>query len=316
MHQIDKAVTLLKAGEVVGMPTETVYGLGASIDSQAGISKIFELKERPFFDPLIVHVRNAQQARTLVKDWNPIAQALAEHFWPGPLTLVCEKADSLNPMITAGLERVGIRCPSHPIALELIEKLGSPIAAPSANKFKKTSPTRREHVLKELGEEVFVLEGGNCEVGIESTVAGIFEDRVEIYRPGKITARDIKEVLKQNDLDINVEHTQSPVAPGQLKHHYMPDIPVILAWDMNEEQIRNKMASSREIAKITSRANVWVLKDDPATAARMLYQHFRHCQESAFSCIVIGIFTAYRQQEDWLGILNRLDKAKTLEIFP
>lgn len=294
MNEIDKAIHHLQNNDVVGMPTETVYGLAGSIESEESIKKIFSTKERPFFDPLIVHVSNTEMARPLVKSWPPIAQTLAEHFWPGPLTMVLPKSDIVSDLITSGLDSVGIRCPNHPIALELISNFAIPLAAPSANKFTKTSPTTKDHVESEFGDDVFVLEGGVCHVGIESTVAGIFDDEVKIYRPGMITKEDLKKVLPSK---VKVEYTQSPVAPGQMKHHYMPNKPVILTKESPQS------------------GAVWIVPDSPAIAARQLYSKLRELDKGKEEKIYIVLQESYKDNEAWRGFLNRVDKAKSENFY-
>jgi L-threonylcarbamoyladenylate synthase len=174
LDEISVAVEKLINGEVVGIPTETVYGLGAVISKSDAIKKIFTTKERPFFDPLIVHVSGVEQAKELSLDWSAAADILAQEFWPGPLTLVLPKKN-VSDLITSGLQTVGVRCPDHKIALEIIEKVGEPIAAPSANRFGKTSPTCKKHVLEEFNDAVFVVDGGDCSVGIESTIISVLE---------------------------------------------------------------------------------------------------------------------------------------------
>ncbi len=188
---MDLAIDILKNGGVVAMPTETVYGLAGDVEQETAIKKIFSTKERPFFDPLIVHISSIEQAKKLTTQWDETCEKLAESFWPGPLTLILPKSDLVNPLITSGLNSVGLRWPNHALAMELISNFNLGLAAPSANKFKKTSPTSKEHVEAEFGNNVFVLDGGKCEVGIESTVAGVFKDRIEIYRPGMISLEDI-----------------------------------------------------------------------------------------------------------------------------
>jgi L-threonylcarbamoyladenylate synthase len=216
----------LKDGEVIGLPTETVYGLAADINNEQALKLIFETKSRPFFDPLIIHVDKKEKAKKLAK-WNKLAEFLADKFWPGPLTIVAPKTDLVNNLITAGLGSVAIRCPKHTLANVLLKDFAG-LAAPSANRFGKTSPTKAEHVEREFDGKVLVLDGGDCDVGIESTVVGIIsETEIEIYRPGMITKQTLERVLQDFERKVLVEYAQSPVAPGQLKHHYMPDIPLV-----------------------------------------------------------------------------------------
>lgn len=305
--EIQKAVDLLKADDIVAIPTETVYGLAASIYSEPGLKKVFAIKERPFFDPLIVHVADQEMAKDLTLQWTEICAVLAEAFWPGPLTMVLKKNSKVSDLITAGLDSVGIRCPNHPVALEVIRKFDAPLAAPSANKFKRTSPTKKGHVLDEFGAELFVLEGGQSEVGIESTVAGIFEDRIEVYRPGMITTEQIEKALAAKGLSLPVTLAESPVAPGQLKHHYMPSIPIVLCWGNQSEKLEQLGFHSKKSAE-------WELENNPEMVARKLYSFFRKAERDGKEFIQIIVNPDFRRQSEWSGILNRLEKAKTREL--
>lgn len=304
MNDISMAIETLKSGGVVGMPTETVYGLAASIESPIGIENIFKTKERPFFDPLIVHISSTNQAKKYVKSWPSTCEVLAQNFWPGPLTIVLPKKDNVSDMITSGLDSVGLRMPNHPIALDLINKLGHPIAAPSANKFKKTSPTKKEHVTAEFND-VMVLEGGDCQVGIESTVIGVFEDKISIYRPGMITKADIENVFTKNGITIKIEIVESPVAPGQLKHHYMPKLPIILLQNARSlDEVNHEHIDSKALEK----PSYLKLENDPSLCARNLYHNFRKFDDNA-SSIVIPLSDNQLNNDQWLGIMNRLEKA-------
>lgn len=310
---IQSAARLLRNGEVVAIPTETVYGLGGWINSHGGLEKIFATKERPFFDPLIVHVADVKAARALSSDWTKIHQILAENCWPGPLTLVAEKAPAIDPLITSGLTSVGLRCPDHPLTLELLRELEGGVAAPSANKFGKTSPTTAAHVFEEFGEAVAILDGGPCRVGIESTVAGVKGDTIEIYRPGYYTAAMLKEILQKNGIDAKVTYTESPVAPGQLKHHYMPRIPLIIAgedfqWERDKDKIQ------RALGKNFSRPVIWEQPEKVEIASRGLYESLRKFDQEGFDLIVTKRHLRH-ETEDWRGIWNRLEKAKSLSLL-
>lgn len=225
---LSRAKDILSHGGIVGFPTETVYGLGASIQSDSAIKKIFAIKQRPFFDPLIVHICDYAQIDDIAAQWSPTEQKLAEIFWPGPLTIVTRKRSHLNPMITAGLDTVGIRMPSHAVARRLLREFGTPLAAPSANKFGKTSPTRWDHVKSEFPkEDLFVLRGGESEVGIESTVIQIFEDAqkidVQILRPGILTKSDLEKALRDlGTKSFSVHLKSSSASPGSTETHYQP----------------------------------------------------------------------------------------------
>lgn len=294
MNDIKKAIELLKNNELVGIPTETVYGLAGAISSEESIKKIFSTKKRPFFDPLIVHVCSINMAKTLTKSWPDLAQKLAQNFWPGPLTIVLPKSDKVSDLITSGLESVGLRCPNHPIALELISQVEIPLAAPSANKFTKTSPTTKAHVVDEFGDDVFVLDGGQCHVGIESTVVGIDDNHIKIFRPGVITKEQIINVVSP---EVKVEYTQSPVAPGQMKHHYMPKRPVVL--------------TTQAPADMT----FWEVPSNVQLACRQLYSKLRELDQKSKDKIFIVLKEEFKQQDSWRGFLNRLDKAKSEDYY-
>jgi L-threonylcarbamoyladenylate synthase len=311
---VQKAIEILTKGDIVALPTETVYGLGGWIYSDEGLKKIFSTKERPFFDPLIVHVDSVQKARALSSEWTEIHDLFAKNFWPGPLTMIAKKNDLVHPLITSGLDSVGLRCPRHPVALELLSLTEGGIAAPSANKFGKTSPTTSQHVFEEFGDAVAILEGGASEVGIESTVVGILEGgkKIEIYRPGFYTASMIEEVLKKNGFSQKVTYAESPVAPGQLKHHYMPKIPLVIVsptfvWEQDHSLIESKLSQ-----KFT-RPKIWKLNPDPNLASRELYESLRKFDLEGYDLIVTSKLPEH-ESEAWLGIWNRLMKAKTLSI--
>ncbi|NDF16271.1 threonylcarbamoyl-AMP synthase, partial [bacterium] len=209
-QELERAKARLEGGGVVALPTETVYGLAASIRSEEGIKKIFAIKERPFFDPLIVHISDLEQKKQVISEWPPLADFLAKRFWPGPLTLVLPKHPSLNPLITSGLDTVGVRMPAHPIARQLIEKCGFPLAAPSANKFGKTSPTKAEHVRKGFEkEDLLILDGGQSEVGLESTVVALAregdKDVVTILRPGAVTFDILDSAMKERGVPFELK---------------------------------------------------------------------------------------------------------------
>ena len=301
----DKARSLLLEGEVVAIPTETVYGLGGWIFSEAGLKKIFSTKERPFFDPLIVHVNSIEKAQFLTSEWTEIHNVLAKSCWPGPLTLIAPKNEKINPLITAGLDSVALRCPNHKVTLELLSKVDGGVAAPSANKFGKTSPTSSKHVFEEFGDSVSILEGGQSEIGIESTVAGIKGNKVEIFRPGFYTAKMLAQILESNGIKAEVVYAQSPVAPGQLKHHYMPKIPLIIVpenfvWEKHRHEIHVPF----------SNPVIWKQPLSPQLASRELYQKMREFDEKGFD-IIFAERNSHHFSEEWLGIWNRLEKAKT-----
>ena len=192
---IEQAIQMLKSNDVVAIPTETVYGLAGAINNESALNKIFSIKGRPFFDPLIVHVSSIEMAQSLVKDWPKAASVLYEKFWPGPLTLVLPKNDKVSDLVTAGLKTVALRMPDHVTTLKMIDELQCPVAAPSANRFGKTSPTDWQHVQEEFAGEVAVVDGGASEVGVESTIVRLQDNNVELLRPGTILFSDIQSPL-------------------------------------------------------------------------------------------------------------------------
>jgi len=217
---ISEAAKIIRCGGLVAFPTETVYGLGANALDTAAVQKIFELKGRPETSPLIVHVASVEMARRIVAEWPPLAEELARQWWPGPLTLVLRKQDSCPVNVTAGLPTVAVRMPNHPIALQLIEEAGVPVAAPSANRFTGLSPTTADHVRAAFGDAVAVLDGGPCAVGIESTVVAIEGDKLKLLRPGMISLGELEQVAAQ----AGAAHP----APGMHERHYSPRTRMIL----------------------------------------------------------------------------------------
>ncbi len=215
------AADLLRQGKLVAIPTETVYGLAANGLDTTAVATIFEAKNRPQFDPLILHTYSSEKAMEYVKEFPSELKKLAEAFWPGPLTLLLEKQDKVPDLVTSGLNRVAVRVPNHPLTLELLKLLDFPLAAPSANPFGYVSPTTTGHVNKQLGDKVtYILDGGNCEVGIESTIIGMEEGKVCVYRLGGLVLEEIEKICGKVELKIN--SSSNPSAPGQLKSHYAP----------------------------------------------------------------------------------------------
>ncbi len=234
---ISLAASLLQTGELVSIPTETVYGLAANALNEDAVLKIYAVKQRPQFNPLIVHVHSWAQAQLYVQNTPAKAALLANTFWPGPLTLLLQKQNTIPDIVTAGSNRVAIRVPNHPLTLQLLEQLNFPVAAPSANPSGYVSPTSAQHVLENLdGKISYVLDGGECTVGVESTILGWNDDdEPEIYRLGGITHEQIESILQQKVI-IKQSITENPDAPGQLKSHYATHTP--LHMGVMEELLR------------------------------------------------------------------------------
>jgi L-threonylcarbamoyladenylate synthase len=328
---VSRAVEILKSGGVVAIPTETVYGLAGCIDDEEAIRKIFATKARPFFDPLIVHVTDAQAARELVTEWPKLAQVLTEKFWPGPLTLVLKKNESVSPLISSGLETVAVRAPAHPVAQMILKSVGVPLAAPSANRFGRTSPTRASHVEQEFSETVGVVDGGPCIVGVESTVLLIEEGvKISILREGMLTGSEIKKFLKDMSIPFTeVAQVEKHKSPGHLKHHYMPEIPLVYLRTQKvfDENLKSEMREIFEKIPATEEGMTLhrpgqvqsftelKLNQNPVHAARELYHQMRECSQQKTDVILFyeqDFMRDAKTLESWLPLLDRLQKAATI----
>lgn len=231
MAQIGKDIAsaraFLEKGELVGIPTETVYGLaGNALDPEA-VALIFETKNRPGFDPLILHTSSIERVGGFVSSFPRPLRLLAEHFWPGPLTLLLPRKDIVPDLVTSGLDRVAVRVPKHPLTLALLEELPFPLAAPSANPFGYISPTRPSHVEDQLGGKIpYILDGGPCSVGLESTIVGMEEGEIVVYRLGGLEIAEIEKLV--GPVRVKDHSSSNPAAPGQLESHYAPRKPFVL----------------------------------------------------------------------------------------
>lgn len=230
---IELAVKLLNEGEVIGIPTETVYGLAGNALNTDAVARIFEVKNRPTFDPLIIHTHSIEQFENYVDITDDRVYTLAEKFMPGPLTLLLPRKSIIPDLVTSGLDTVAIRIPQHLLTLELLSQLDFPLAAPSANPFGYISPTSSQHVNHQLGEKIsLILDGGECQVGIESTIVGFDGNDTIVFRKGGLSIEDIEAVVGKVKV---IEHSSSnPLAPGMLKSHYAPRKPLILIDNASE----------------------------------------------------------------------------------
>lgn len=229
-HAIGQAAEILRGGGIVVFPTETVYGLGANVFDRVALERIFDVKKRPRFDPLIVHVASERHARCLVKAFPAEAHALARRFWPGPLTLVLPKIDEIPDIVTAGLKSVAIRVPNHATALALLSSTGVAVAAPSANLFGQISPTTASHAAAQLGDQVdMILDGGPCWVGVESTIVSFCHGRPTLLRPGGLPLEEIEATI--GPLALSPSGEAAPLSPGRLPKHYAPRTPLVLACE-------------------------------------------------------------------------------------
>jgi L-threonylcarbamoyladenylate synthase len=240
VEAIQQAAKIIKTGGVVAFPTETVYGLGADAFDPIAVARIFEIKNRPSFDPLIIHIADLDEMSRLVIDIPHSAEKLIKRFWPGPLTIIFFKKVEVPDIVTAGLPTVAVRMPRHPIALKLIKKAHRPIAAPSANPFGYVSPTTADHVREQLGNRVdLILDGGPCEVGLESTILSFTEGKPRLLRPGGLPLEEIESVI--GAVETNPIEEEKPSSPGRLPRHYAPRTPIVIdGWIQNLGTYRNK----------------------------------------------------------------------------
>jgi len=315
IRTIEPAIRAIKQGKLVAIPTETVYGLAAPIDQEASIRKIFEIKNRPSFDPLIVHVSDLDQARSLVLEWPDEAKILTSAFWPGPLTIVLPKKSNISDLITAGLSSVAIRMPRHPLTLELIENLKTPLAAPSANIFGKVSPTTADHVALEFPEsDILILDGGPSEVGLESTVVEIKSGKLRILRPGMISKEVMQILLNGLSRKIEIIEEESQASPGHTKSHYQPEKPVIIIPETLlplSTETKNKIIKSLHLS--SSKSLELALDHDPFLCARSLYGNLRKLSDQKPDYIYV-IERKDQQTGPWIAIWNRLSKAASLDL--
>lgn len=232
---IIQAAEIIKRGGLVAFPTETVYGLGADAFNPIAVARVFEVKRRPYFDPLIVHIANIKDLDRLVTALPSKAKTLIDKFWPGPLTLVLFKKEEVPDIVTSGLPTVAVRMPKHPMSLELIRLSETPIVGPSANPFGYLSPTRAEDVREQLADQVdFILDGGPCEVGVESTIISFTEETPKLLRAGGIPIEEIEALIGK--VDTNSYEKERPLAPGMLPRHYAPKTPIFLEWSREDQK--------------------------------------------------------------------------------
>ena len=308
---IDYAAGLLRNGRLVAFPTETVYGLGANALDSGAVARIYAVKRRPATSPLIVHVASIEMAQLLVADWPELAGRLAKKFWPGPLTLVLHKlAGKIPDNVTAGLATVGLRMPAHPVALALIEAAGVPLAAPSANRFSELSPTTADHVRRSLGGDVdYILDGGPCSVGIESTVLSLAESRPVLLRPGGISRAELEAVAGPVELAGEVETGAHP-APGMHARHYSPRTLLYLTADGKlPERGRGIYLQHSHPA---DRPNIQIIQMPTAATdyAAALYGKLHEADEGNVDWIAVD---SPPHTTEWSAVLDRLRRAAARE---
>ena len=311
---LDDAVRLLREGQVVAFPTETVYGLGALALDAAALARIFALKGRPATHPLIAHVRDAAEAATLTTDWDARAQALADKLWPGPLTLVVPRAASVPAELSGGKPTVAVRAPAHPVARELLARVGQPLAAPSANRYQSLSPTTAQHVARAFAdEELLVVDGGACQAGVESTVLDLTVSPPAVLRPGPLTLAALRAIVPDVVVATGVVTDEAARhSPGQDALHYAPRAPLrVLSRD---EAIAAARAASGPVGLVLRKAatslpptvKAHALGENAEQYAHLLYATLHSLDDAAVGAIYVE---SPPDDEAWMAVGDRLRRA-------
>ncbi len=313
---IERAAELLRAGRLVAFPTETVYGLGANALDPEAVARIYEAKGRPSYNPLIVHVSDAAAARSVVREWNDRAEGLATAFWPGPITLVLPKRAEVPDAVTAGLDTVGVRVPSHPVARALLLAAGIPIAAPSANPSMMVSPTLGAHVEGSLGERVdLIIDAGPTPVGIESTVIDVSHAMPTLLRPGTITVPEIEAVVGPIAIASGAAEGVARASPGMMERHYAPRARLVVVEPGDVERVlADERAAGRRVGALLisaptaiDRSIILVLVPaDPAVYAQRLYSALHAFDEAGCEVVVVE---RVPEGVEWLGVRDRVGRA-------
>ncbi|MFM7327470.1 MAG: L-threonylcarbamoyladenylate synthase [Bacteroidota bacterium] len=280
------AASLLEQGELVAIPTETVYGLAANALDAAAVARIFVAKNRPTFDPLIVHIADPAAMSIYARDIPKAAELLAAAFWPGPLTLLLPRKEIIPDLVTSGLDRVGLRCPDHPLIRQLLARLTFPLAAPSANPFGYISPTTAKHVNDQLGDRVgYILDGGPCRIGLESTIVGFEGDETVVYRLGGIPVSAVESAVGPVRLAVN--RSADPQAPGQLSSHYAPRTKLVMGLPTGIQAAQPETFAVLSFSKDYGYPNQIILSKsgDTAEAAQRLFAALRELDGSGVSLI-------------------------------
>jgi L-threonylcarbamoyladenylate synthase len=306
--EVRRAAEILKRGGLVAFPTETVYGLGADASSREAVTRLYAAKRRPLDHPVIVHFADAQTAFTWAREVPDAAKKLAQRFWPGPLTMILKRSGKAKDFVTGGQDTVGLRVPGHPVAHELLAAFGGGIAAPSANRFGRVSPTTAAHVRADLGKDVeLVLDGGPSEVGIESTIVDLSGAQPVLLRPGRISRQELEEALGTM---VAERREDSPRHPGGLERHYAPKTPAKL---VAPHELDREIARLRERTAVLAfsrpdeRVGFWLrMPREPQAYAHRLYAALRELDEAQCESILIE---APPETPEWAGVRDRLLRA-------
>ena len=311
--EIERAAALLRAGRLVVFPTETVYGLGANALDSVAVARIYEVKGRPATSPLIVHVASIEMAQSLVTSWPEIADRLARKFWPGPLTLVLEKKSAIPAIVTAGLSTVGLRMPAHPIAQALIRAAGLPLAAPSANRFTQLSPTTADHVRESLGDDVdLILDGGPCQVGIESTVLSLTGPHPVLLRPGGISRAEIEAVIGTVATASELVTGAHP-SPGMHARHYSPRTRLVLVQDGKVPDQGNGIYLQHQHPPSQKDIETIRMPLQAPEYASALYDKLHQADSVARDWIAVDTPPG---SSDWEAVNDRLRRAAASDVIP
>lgn len=316
VHDVMEAARLLAAGKIVSFPTETVYGLGADASNPEAVGRIFQIKDRPADHPLIVHLAETGQIRDWALEIPDEAFLLAERFWPGPLTLILKRQRRVPRVVTGGQDTIGLRVPGHQVALELLRRFGGGVAAPSANRFGRISPTTARHVLEELGDRLeLILDGGSCPIGLESTIVSLAGPHPLLLRPGAISVEDIEAVLGGRKVS-RPSRFDSHRAPGMHPSHYAPRKPFrVIERSLIHQSVCRLRDSGRKVVVITFQSLVddlpenvafQVMPDNPADYGREMYAVMRALDSGDFDIIIA---VAPPDAIPWQAVGDRLSRA-------
>ncbi len=302
--EIRRAAAILRAGGLVAFPTETVYGLGADAGSEKAVARLYAVKGRPADHPVIIHFASPDQAFTWAREIPPAARELGQRFWPGPLTLILKRSALAKDFVTGGQDTVGLRVPSHPLAQELLRAFSGAIAAPSANRFGRVSPTTAAHVREDLGEDVaLVLEGGPSEVGIESTIVDLSAGAAVLLRPGAISRGQIEAIVPLTDEKSSVRHS------GGLERHYAPRTParMVPAHALDKEISKGKSVAVLAFSRPDERVDFWLrMPREPQAYAQRLYAALRELDSANCEQILVE---ALPESAEWDAVRDRLKRA-------
>jgi len=319
---VARAVELLRAGQVVALPTETVYGLAANALDERAVKRIFEVKKRPAHNPIIVHVAGQEMARRCAGEWPESAGQMARAFWPGPLTLVLERAAKIPAVVTAGGPTVGIRWPSHPFMQAVIRACGFPLAAPSANSSNRVSPTTAAHVSADLGAKIpLIVDGGPCQVGIESTVLDLTVKPARVLRPGMVHGESLRAAAPGLEWAVEADGQGEKEgilkSPGRLPKHYSPRARLLVRSWRDEGELRQEILKaalkpenvgiiSHTVIPVTAPGRVSIIPRDAEAFARAIYAELHRCDAAGMEAIIVE---AVPEGAEWRGIADRLRRA-------